>query len=170
MLPPIAPHILTSPILSWHGRCCWCRSHFPCPAWSLSGSQLSKYVCIACLVSMRLSEQYGTVCLCDCVYCYAFFLLLSADISLFECLFSKFCLHLLSACLWTQFSSLRVLKRFTVCSIVLCPFFGMWPGSAMHGRCVGFDMNATCIESPFEKFRAITVLALINKLDSSVCF
>lgn len=96
------PHIITSPVLSCHGRCCWCRSHSPRPAWSLSGSQLSKYFSTACLVSMRLSEQCGTVCLWDCVYCNAFFLLMSADISLFECLF----LSVVSiCCLWTQLSS-----------------------------------------------------------------
>lgn len=36
--------------------------------------------------SMRLSEQYVTVCLRHSVYCNAFFLM-SADISSFECLF-----------------------------------------------------------------------------------
>lgn len=45
-------------------------------------------------------------CLWDCVLCNAFFLLMSADISSFDCpFFFKCCLHLLSACLWAQFSS-----------------------------------------------------------------
>lgn len=53
----------------------------------------------------RVHASVWTVCDClllwDCVHCNTFFLLMSADISSFECLFFKCCLHLLSARLWT---------------------------------------------------------------------
>lgn len=111
-------HIITSPVPSCHGSCCWCRSHFPCPAWSLSGSQLTKHS----TPHVRLSEQYVAVRLLGCVLCVfrsnICLLLTSADISLFECVCvlspSRVCLFV------DSIQILQVLERLTVCSIVLC--------------------------------------------------
>lgn len=85
MAPPIFPsyHVLPSFQLPWEVL----LVQKPFSLSSLVHVWLSTLKILAPHASsMRLSEQYVTVCLWDSVYCNAFFLM-SADISSFECLF-----------------------------------------------------------------------------------
>lgn len=120
MAPPtFPPHIMSSAVLSCHGRCCWCRSHFPCPAWSLSSSQL-KNTFAPHASSMSLSDKmWLSVCETLCIVMHFSQCLLI--IYSFECLVF---LNVVSICcllICGLGSVFRVLKWFSVCSIVLCP-------------------------------------------------
>lgn len=77
---------------------------------------------------MRLSEQYVTVC--ETVYCNAFFL--SAHITLFELSF----LSVVSICylLVSGLDSALSAKKIQCLQNCPVPLFGMWPGSALHGK------------------------------------
>lgn len=111
---------------------------------------LSKYFCTACLMPMRLSEQYVTVC--EIVYFNAFFL--SADISSFElsfffslsyflCVVSICCLlvHGLDSAL-----SAKKIQCLQNCPVPLleCALAQLCMADVL---CVSFDMNATGIKT-----------------------
>lgn len=65
-LPPITASVL-SPILSCHVKCCWFKSHFPCPVWSCLALnfQSTSAPHASC---PRVCESTGPDCLLYCLF------------------------------------------------------------------------------------------------------